>query len=83
MDAPSTPHMRESYVLKYQSHDTDTPTYMETLSGENAEEYSKVVDGEIQILMRRYAWDIVSGNSVADQIIITVTLSFKFKRTPD
>ena len=36
MDDPSTFHMRESYILKYQSHDPDTPTYMEALSGENS-----------------------------------------------
>ena len=38
MDTPSTFHMRGSYVLKTQSHDHDTPTYMEALSGENSEE---------------------------------------------
>ena len=34
MDTPSTFHTRESYALKTQSHDPDTPTYMEELSGE-------------------------------------------------
>ena len=38
MDTPSTFHMKESCVLKYQNHNPDTPTYMEALSGENAEE---------------------------------------------
>ena len=38
MDTPSTFHMRESYALKTQSHDHDTSTYMEALSGENLEE---------------------------------------------
>ena len=38
MDTPSTFHMRESYLLKYQSHDPDTQTYMEALSAENSEE---------------------------------------------
>ena len=33
MDTPSTFHMRESYDLKTQSHDPDTPTYLEALSG--------------------------------------------------
>ena len=33
MDTPSMFHMRESYVLKTQRHDPDTPTYMEALSG--------------------------------------------------
>ena len=32
-DVPSKFHMRESYALKSQSHDPDTPTYMESLSG--------------------------------------------------
>ena len=35
MGMTSTFHMREYYVIKYQSHDPDTPTYMEGLSGEN------------------------------------------------
>ena len=38
MDMQSTFHMRKSYVLKYQSHDPDTPTFMEVLSGKNSEE---------------------------------------------
>ena len=33
MDVSSTFHMREYYVLKYQIHDPDNPTYMEALSG--------------------------------------------------
>ena len=37
MDTPSKFHMRESYALKTQSHDLDTPTYMEALSGKNSE----------------------------------------------
>ena len=35
---PSKFHMREYCVLTSQSHDTDTPTYMEALSGKNFEE---------------------------------------------
>ena len=31
MDAPSTPYMRESYAIKFQIHDPDAPTYIETL----------------------------------------------------
>ena len=45
--------MRESYALKTQSHDPDTPTYMEALSGENPEEYFKAMDNEIEGLTRR------------------------------
>ena len=53
MDTPSTFHMRESYALKTESHDPDTLTYMEELSGENLEEYFKAMDDEIQSLIRR------------------------------
>ena len=35
---------------------------MEALSGENAEEYFKSMDYEIQILMRRDTWDIFQGS---------------------
>ena len=35
LDTPSTFHTRESYALKTQIHDPDTPAYMEALSGEN------------------------------------------------
>ena len=34
----------ESYAIKTQSHDPDTPLYMEALSGENSEEYFKATD---------------------------------------
>ena len=46
---------------------------MEALSGENSEEYFKAVDDEIQILMRRDTWDIVSRKSVADHNMLTGT----------
>ena len=60
IDTPSTFHMIEYYALKNQSHDPDTPTYMEALSGESSEEYFKAMDDEIQSLMIRYTWEIVS-----------------------
>ena len=31
MDYPSKFHMRKYYVLKYQRHNTDTPTYIQAL----------------------------------------------------
>ena len=73
MDTQSTFHMRESYYLKTQSHDPDTPTYMEALSGENLEEYFKAMDDEIQSLMRRDTWEIISRNSVADHNMLPGT----------
>ena len=47
MDTSSSFNLRESYALKTQSHDPDTPTYIEALSGENLEEYFKATDDEI------------------------------------
>ena len=58
MDMPSTFHMRESYVLNSEIHNTYTPTYMEALSGEHADEYYKDVDDEIQSLMIRDTLDV-------------------------
>ena len=75
--------MRESYALKTKSHDPDTPTYMEALSGKNSEEYFKEMDDEIQSLTRRDTWDIVLRNSVADHNVIPGTWSFKCKRKSD
>ena len=79
MDTPSTFHMRESYALKTQIHDPDTPTYMEALSGENLEEYFKAMDDEIQSLTRRETWEIVLRKSVADHSVLPGTWSFKCK----
>ena len=64
---------RESYAIKTQSHDPDTPTYMEALSGENSEEYFKTMDDKIRNLMRMDTWKIVSRKSVADHNIIPGT----------
>ena len=56
MDKPSKFHMKESYVFSTQSHDPDTPTYIEALSDENSEEYLQAMGDQIQSLMRRDAW---------------------------
>ena len=59
MDMLSTFHMKQSYALKTQSHNPDTTTYMEPLSGENSEEYFNAIDDEIQSLMRKDTREIV------------------------
>ena len=58
MDAPSTFHMRESYALKSQIHDPDTPTFMEALSGKHMNEYYNAMDEEINSLIRMDTWEI-------------------------
>ena len=75
--------MREYYVFKSQSHNPDTPKYMEALSGENMDEYFKEMDDEIQCLMRRDKWDIVSRKSVSDHNLLPGTCSFECKRKTD
>ena len=70
---PSTFNMREYYVIKYQSHDPDTPTFMESLSGENVDEYYKAMDYEIQSLMKRYTWEIVSRKSITANNLLPST----------
>ena len=75
--------MRESYALKTQSHDPDTPTYMEALSAENLEEYFNTMDDEIRNLMRRDTWETVSRKSVADHNMLPGTCSLKCKRKSD
>ena len=57
--------------------------YMEALSGENAEEYFKAMDDEIQILMRMETREIVLRKSVADNNVLPGTWYFKCKRKYD
>ena len=52
-------------------------------SNENTNEYFKAMDDEIQSLMRRDTWEIVSRKSVADHNIIQGTWSLKCKRKSD
>ena len=56
---------------------------MEALSDKNLEEYFKAMDDEIQSLMRRDTWEIVSRKSVDDHNVLPGTWSFKCKRKSD
>ena len=69
--------------FKNQSHDPDTPTYMEALSGENSEEYFKAMDDEIQSIIRRDTWGGFPRKSVAGHNVLPGTWSLKCKRKPD
>ena len=53
--------MKESDVLKTQSHNPETPTYKEDLSGKNLEEYFKAMYDKIQSLIKRETWEIFQG----------------------
>ena len=46
---------------------------MESLSGENTEEYFKVVDDDIQSLIGRDTWEIFFKKSVADHNVLPGT----------
>ena len=56
---------------------------MEALSGKNPDGYFKAMDDEIQSLMRRDTWEIVSRKSVSNHNVLPGTWSFKCKRKPD
>ena len=74
---------RESYALKTQSHDPDTPTYMEALLGEKLEEYFKAMDDEIQSLIIRDTWENISRKSIADHNMLPGTWYLKCKSKSD
>ena len=52
-------------------------------SNENTDEYFKAMDDEIQSLMRRDTWEIVSKKSVADHNMLPESWSLKCKRKYD
>ena len=52
-------------------------------SNENMDECFKAMDDEIQNLMRRDTWEIVSSKSIADHNMISGTWSLKCKRKSD
>ena len=52
-------------------------------SNENTDEYFKAMDDEIQSLMRRETWEIVSRKSVADHNMLPGTWSLKCKSKSD
>ena len=52
-------------------------------SNKNMDEYFKAMDDEIQSLMRRDTWEIVSKKSVADHNMLPGTWSLKCKRKSD
>ena len=52
-------------------------------SNKNTDEYFKAMGDEIQSLMRRDTWEIVSRKSVSDHNVLPETWSFKCKRKPD
>ena len=56
---------------------------MESLLGENTDEYFNAMDDKIQSLTRRDTWEIVLRKSVADHNVLPGTWSFKSKRKPD
>ena len=56
---------------------------MESLSDKYPEEYFKAMDDEIQNIIIRDTWVIVSRKSVADHNVFPKTWSFKCKRKPD
>ena len=57
-------------------HDRDLNSY------ENMDKYFKAMDDEIQSLMRRDTWEIVSKKSVADHNMLPRIKAYMFKPKP-
>jgi hypothetical protein len=85
-------HDAEETAMNYQPaaftakkrYDPDTPSYMEAMSGDNAEDYWVTMKGEIDSLVKRQTWDIVPRSSCApNALIVPGTWAFRCKRRPD
>ena len=63
----------EYFVIKYQTHDPDTPSYMEALPVEHTDEYYDAIDDEIRSITRMDTRKVVSMKSVADKNVLPGT----------
>jgi hypothetical protein len=68
-------------------YDPGTPSYMEAISGDNAEDYWVKMKGEIDSLVKHQTWDIVPRSSCAPNALIALivpgTWAFRCKHRPD
>ena len=65
--------MTEYYAFKYHSNDTYNKIYMDSLSGENREEYYKYMGDKFHIVIIRNTWGLVSKKYLADHPVLPVT----------
>ena len=75
---------RPSALSGKKANDPDTPTYREAIFGEHGEEYWTAMKNEIEALVKRQTWDIMTRNQVPKgEPIVPGTWAFKCKRRPD
>ena len=64
--------------------DPDTPSYVEALSGDHAEQYWIAMRDEIDALVKRKTWEVVLRSKCEpDAVIVPGTWAFRCKRRPD
>jgi hypothetical protein len=73
-----------AFAAKIKRHDPDNPTYMEAMSGNDAQHYIEAMQQEILALLQQRTWTRVNRKDVpATQKILKGTWAFKLKRLPD
>jgi len=69
-----------AYVAKLKKHDPDNPTYMEAMSGDDAQHYVEAMQQEILALLHQRTWTRVDRKAVpSGQKILKGTWAFKLK----
>lgn len=73
-----------AYAAKVKKHDPDNPTYMEAMSGNDAQYYIEAMQQEVLALLQQRTWIRIDRRTVpVGQKILKGTWAFKLKRLPD
>ena len=78
-----------AYAAKFKSHDPDSPSFNEALTGEHAHEFAKAMIKEIKTLISINTWKPIPRDKVPTTVdgkkrpILPGTWAFKIKRLPD
>ena len=65
-----TMNYQQATLAAKERYDPDTPSYMEAMSGDNAEDYWVTMKREIDSLVRCQTWNIVPRSSCAPNALI-------------
>ena len=66
---------------KKKTNDPDTPTYMEAMSGDDAESFWEAMQKEIEALVKRKTWSVVPRSVAGGSDIVPGTWAFKKEKT--
>jgi hypothetical protein len=73
-----------AFAAKIKKHDPDNPTYMEAMSGSDAQHYIEAMQQEILALLQQRTWTRIARKAVpSNHKILKGTWAFKLKRLPD